>query len=289
MRQLIINADGYGFTFGNNKGILESLPYQAIKSVSVNTNFPAVKEAVVLVRDFPSITIGVHWNLSVGRPVVGSKNVPSLVNKQGEFLNRGLPRRALLQKLRYDEMRAELKGQAMVLFDMGLKVTHWDSHQSRHVYPGFMKAAIEVARELGLRGARPNNYFKPFDPPRLVHTMTHYLRNPARIITHFLGVLRTMQLRQAGFLLPDYRVDIRTLGYGSEYRLDAWAKAFTQMPSGTGCIAVHPGYPDDVLRKYAVMTDSRLRELDLFKGDRLAEQARTAGVKLVGYEALSEQ
>ena len=44
MKRLIVNADGFGFTFGNNRAILEVLEHGFVRSVSVNVTWPAVRE-----------------------------------------------------------------------------------------------------------------------------------------------------------------------------------------------------------------------------------------------------
>ena len=49
-KKLIVNADGFGFTFGNNKGILETLEVGIVRSISTNVNFPAVEEIHKVVR-----------------------------------------------------------------------------------------------------------------------------------------------------------------------------------------------------------------------------------------------
>jgi predicted glycoside hydrolase/deacetylase ChbG (UPF0249 family) len=69
-RRLIVNADGFGFTSGNNRGILECLPAGLVRSVSVNANFPSVREVVEL-RRFPDISVGIHFDTWWG-PMVSS-------------------------------------------------------------------------------------------------------------------------------------------------------------------------------------------------------------------------
>ena len=286
MKKLIVNADGFGFTFGNNKAIFEILPRGFVKSVSVNVTWEAVKETPILARDFPHVTIGIHWNLSVGPPICDPKEIPSLVGTNGEFHNQDFPRRALKHQLNIEEMKRELRAQAKVLLDMGVPITHWDSHQSRHIYPGFFEAAIEVAKELGIMNARSNRYFLPFHKPRWLHRAMYYTRKPIRIITHWLGARKMKYFIQAGMRVPDYRVGIVTLGEGAEYRPDAWREMLSQLPEGISEIACHPGYPDDVLRKYSSMIESRYKELQFLKSDIPSRLAEEAGVESVSFAAL---
>ncbi len=48
---LIINADGYGFTRGINRGIEEAVERGVITSISVNANFEAAEDLPRFVRN----------------------------------------------------------------------------------------------------------------------------------------------------------------------------------------------------------------------------------------------
>lgn len=286
MRTLILNADGFGFTFGNNRAILEVLERGFVRSVSVNVTWPAVDEVQTLVRNFPHVTVGIHWNVSVGPSILPASEIPSLIGPNGEFHANQFNRMALRGKLDVHEIERELSAQTAVLRDKGITLSHWDSHASKHVFPGYFEAALAVARREGLFKARPNRYFMPFHHPRWRNRLAYRLRHPSRLLTHYLGNRKTVRMRRSGMAMPDYRLVIRTLGAGAEYRLDAWQEAFDQLPDGLGLIAIHPGYPDETLRKYSGMTETRLRELELFRSDAIADAARDAGIESVSYQAV---
>ena len=85
-KKLIVNADGFGFTFGNNKGILETLEAGIVRSISTNVNFPAVEEIHKVAENFPHVSIGIHLNLTAGRPVSKPESILSLLDENGEAL-----------------------------------------------------------------------------------------------------------------------------------------------------------------------------------------------------------
>jgi predicted glycoside hydrolase/deacetylase ChbG (UPF0249 family) len=72
--------------------------------------------------------IGLHLNLTAGRPVLPPEQVPHLVGASGAFL----PFEAFLRHL-FDaplpEIRAEINAQARLLSDCGLTFDHIDYHQ----------------------------------------------------------------------------------------------------------------------------------------------------------------
>lgn len=288
MRRLIVNADGFGFTFGNNRAILEVLRHGFIRSVSVNVTWPAVKEVPLLVRNFPEVSIGVHLNLSVGPPVLPPAEIPSLVGQDGLFHGSDFIRRARKHLLDVGEMKRELRAQIGVLRDLGAGITHWDSHQGRHMYPGFFRAAVEVAVEEGIPASRSHNYFLILPRGgRMMGRLRYYLRNPRRIISHRVSAARTRAVRRAGIRLADYRLVMVPLGPGAVYRPECWQLLLEQVPEGLSFVECHPGYVDEDLRRYSTMLESRERERELFDDPHWLERAAQVGVEVVSCHVLA--
>ena len=66
VKHLIVNADGYGFTTGVNRGIEETVERGIVTSISANANCTAIEDLPSFVERFPHVSVGVHLN-----PVVG--------------------------------------------------------------------------------------------------------------------------------------------------------------------------------------------------------------------------
>jgi len=137
-RRLIVNADGFGFTEGVNRGILETFACGVVQSTSVLANFPPIEELPELHRRFPEVSVGVHLNLSVGRPVLDASQIPTLVGSDGRF-RPDLVRALLRGRIRSAEMKAELTAQIRRILDLGVSPTHIDGHQNKHLYPPFFR------------------------------------------------------------------------------------------------------------------------------------------------------
>jgi len=288
VKRLIVNADGFGFTFGNNRAILEVLEHGFVRSVSVNVTWPAVKEVSVLVRQFPHVSVGIHLNLSVGPPILPAKEIPSLVGANGEFL--GAPefrRRSLRRQFDVGEMKRELRSQIARLRYLGVRVSHWDSHQGQHLYPGFFEAVLAVARAEGILASRTHRYYLIVPPgPRLRGVAVFYLRNPRQVVTHALAAQRMRTVRRAGIRLPDHRLVLAPLGPAAVYQPEAWNLLLSQAPEGLNFVECHPGYVDDDLRKFSTLLESRERERELFSDPLWGKRAAAAGVEVVSYHAL---
>ena len=287
MKRLIVNAAGFGFTFGNNKGILEALPYGLIKSVSVNVTWPAVEEVTRLARDFPDVSIGLHWNLSVGPPVCDPKAIPSLVGSNGEFFADEFPRRCMKRLFDLEDMKRELRAQARKLRDTGVKILHWATHQSRFLYPQFYEAARDVALEMGLLVVRtPYNYLAMPPGPRWLRLAQYYRRRPSQVYTHWVGSRKAKTLKKLGFRMADYALVLASWGPKAVGNMEAWKDQLRRLPDGVGVTVCHPGHPDETLRKYSVVIDSRKEESTLFSSDALTRCAQESGIELVSHAVL---
>ena len=287
MKRLIVNADGFGFTFGNNRAILEVLEHGFIRSISVNVTWPAVEQVPTLVHNFPHVSIGVHLNLSVGPSILPAAQIPSLVNASGEFHGTDFIRLARRRALDVDEMRQELRAQIDVLRQAGVTINHWDSHQGRHMYPGFFQAALDVTREAGIRISRPYNYYLITPPgPRLLGLARYALAHPRTILTHRLAAWRTRVMRRAGVQLPDCRLLFAGL---ADFDSRSWQLMLQQLPQGTSFVVCHPGYVDDQLKQYATWTDKREREREMFADPGWCDRARAAGVEIVDHCVVAEE
>jgi len=286
-KRLIINADGYGFTYGNNRAILEVLEKGFVQSVSVNVTWPAVEQVKILVSDFPHISIGIHLNLSVGPSVLPAEEIPSLVTSSGEFHGSNFPRLACRGKLNPDEMRWELAAQVDKLRDLGVQITHWDSHQGRHLYPGFFEAVLEVAKEKGIRATRTHSYYilTP-QKNRLKSISKYYLKHPRNVITHSIAAYRMYCVRHAGFVMPDRRLVIGGLGAGAAYSSESWEVLLHEMPQGLNFIECHPGYIDDDLLRYSRLVASREKEREMFCNHDWLSKAKEFMVDIVNYRVL---
>lgn len=283
-RRLIVNADGFGFTAGNNRAILETLAAGVVRSISVTANFPAVEEVARVVRDHPRVSIGVHFNLAVGRPVLGPADVPSLVDRDGRLLDRALARALLTGRIRRDDIRRELRAQIEVLRSLGATLTHWDGHRNQHLLPRFFEVAMGVAREAGIERVRTNRHHLFTGGASVLPAIRHYLRRPDRLARHVLTAAWMTRARRAGFRMADRMVTPVRAGPGT-WKTDRamWESLFRLLPPGTSEIYCHPGYPDETLRAHARYVEEREAEARVLSDPTLAEEAARHGVELISF------
>ena len=144
-KYLIVNADGYGFTRGINRGIEAATERGIITSISVNSNYEGIDELPAFAARFPQVSVGVHLNPVVGPPVADPAAIPTLLGPDGEFLGgREFTRRLLARKIEKSELKHELRLQVERVRDMGIPISHLDSHQNRHLYPRYFGVFLEL-------------------------------------------------------------------------------------------------------------------------------------------------
>lgn len=286
-RSLIINADGFGFTFGNNRGILEVMETGIVRSVSVNANFSAVEQVPELLDRFPDASVGIHFNLSVGPCVSNPKDIPDLVDDQGHFLGSEFPRKTLKGLIPQEQLLRELTAQVERLVSFRVKLTHWDSHQNQHLYPPFFRAALEVAKKSGIERMRAHrHYLFGVGRFRKLRVISHLSTHPRRALTYATTSIMMRHACSAGMKMADQLITVGLLDEYRKYQKEFWLELFKHLPTGTSEIYCHPGYPDEELAQNAKYIEERFEELNVLKDPDLIKCAEKAGVQLISFHEL---
>ena len=66
---LIVNADDFGLSKGQNYGIIEACRRGVVTSTTALVNGEAVEHAAQLSRDVPELGVGMHFVLTLGMPL----------------------------------------------------------------------------------------------------------------------------------------------------------------------------------------------------------------------------
>jgi predicted glycoside hydrolase/deacetylase ChbG (UPF0249 family) len=141
-RRLIVNADDFGLTAGVSQGILRAHREGLVTSTTVLASLPAQPELDSLAAA-SALGLGLHFNLTWGRPVSPPETVPSLVGADGRF---GRDLAALQARARPEDVRREGDAQIEAFARrFGRSPTHLDSHHHVHRVPGVMDAVVDVA------------------------------------------------------------------------------------------------------------------------------------------------
>ena len=129
---LIVNADDFGMSKGQNYGIVESYNNGIVTSTTAMVTSPYALHAAELSQKNPGLGVGLHLVLTYGRPLTAMK---SLVNETGE-LGKWLWGYAEKGMLEPAEIAVELNAQFEKFIEVfGRVPTHLDSHHFVHMLP----------------------------------------------------------------------------------------------------------------------------------------------------------
>lgn len=84
MKKILIRADDLGYSRSVNFGIFDSVHNGIVNNVGVMVNMPSTRMGLDLLKN-EDIDLGMHTNISNGKPVLPAKDIPSLVDKEGNF------------------------------------------------------------------------------------------------------------------------------------------------------------------------------------------------------------
>ena len=280
-KQLIITGDDYGLCASVNEAIEECLAAGTMGATCVMTNMPACDQAATLRRKFPRSSIGLHWNISQGRPLLGAAAVPSLVDGTGQFAGT-LRRRWLTARVNRDEVRAELIAQYERFRALAGPADFWNTHQNVHVYPGLFQFFVALGTELGITAMRSH---ERFTLPARGSTTSFHARHPAYWLKGHIIRRWSSEARATGVRMPDGRLYL--FGYQpGNYTLAVLLERVDWRNVGAAVeLVIHPAKSVDT-RLFGGLTDSRLREYETFRNPRLVNRVKQAGVRLVGFNAL---
>jgi len=153
---LIVNADDFGLAAGVNQGVAEAFDRGIVRSASLLAGGGFAEDAARIARERPGLGVGVHLALTQVQPVLAAAKLSGLL-AGGQLMPAGprhlLPR-LLTGKIQKAEIIGEYSAQVEKVMDLGVKITHLDSHQHLNLLPVVREAFVEVARKYSIRRMR---------------------------------------------------------------------------------------------------------------------------------------
>jgi chitin disaccharide deacetylase len=288
MKDLILNADDFGYTIGVNEGIIRAHRDGILTSATLMANGPAFDDAVKRAKANPNLGVGCHLVLTGGFSVAPKEEIPSLADREGRLPESlaALVARVSLGSVRTLEMERELRAQLEKIRRAGIELTHVDTHKHTHVHPRVMGAIGRVAGEFGITRVR-NPIENLGDSWRMARSENSGLLQhmAASLAVRAVGSWFDAISRRYGLRSPDHFLGLAATGHLSAAAL---CRLIDTVPEGRTEIMLHPGISDAELAQ----TGSRLQQQRQTELDGLlAEEARRAveanGVHLISYRELN--
>jgi predicted glycoside hydrolase/deacetylase ChbG (UPF0249 family) len=173
-RGLVLHADDFGMSEAVSRGIVQGFTHGLLTSTSILANGPACDFALAQWRDLqarksrgdlPSLEkrrrlhdstapfdLGIHLNLTEGRPLTGDRYPRQLLDRDGRFPGvLAVAGRLLLSGSRFhDALDQELSAQIELLLDRGIAPTHLNAHQYVDMLPAVAAVLPDLLRRYAI-------------------------------------------------------------------------------------------------------------------------------------------
>lgn len=264
-RRLIVNADDYGHTPGVSAGIRQAHLEGIVTATTVLANRPGALDAIRVARHrTPDLGLGVHLNLTSGRPCSPPESISSLVDAEGLFLR---PEVHLSEPHRVDRRQAEIEWRAQIetFLQSGARLDHLDSHH--HIAasrPDLWDLCLDLAREFGcgvrlpvLPEPAPPDEVRLFTLDEALQRLSHkYAPHPDAFVEHF---------------------------YGDKATLENLQSILRGLEPGITELMTHPGQADQELLSTSVYAREREAELTLLTDPGVRQTIEREGILLTTF------
>lgn len=270
-RRLIVTADDLGLTDGVCHAVHRAHVDGIVTSTSLLAVGRAFDTAATMLRDTPTLDLGVHLAL-VGEdpPLLSAREVPTLVQAGGGFplSYRTVVARGLAGRIDPDDVRRELSAQLDRVLGLGLPVTHVDTHQHTHLWPSIARVVTELAVARAIPAVRL---------PRSRR------RGPVGLGVNLLAGRLARRLDTAGLATTD---DYAGLDESLAMDLAAFDRALGAIVRRPGAVAeinLHPGESGDPQAHRFGWSSHWAAELELATDPRAAALVARHGLRLGGF------
>jgi len=264
MKRLIINGDDYGYNPEKSEGILKAHTEGILTSTTLMVNIVSKQEIDSLSQHEKTLGVGLHLNLTRGKPVSLPEEVPTLINEKGEMFRPAVWTRQAWNDFgnmkNAAEVELEFNNQLKKFKELlGANPTHLDSHHfitsHKKIFPLLMKIAEE--NEIPVR------------LPAWIKSKSDYL------IDHSLAKNLTSACKTTDHAIFDFFCE-------KQNPLEELEKAIKSLKEGTTEMMFHPSTfkMDDEKTVYGKI------DLDLLTNKTIKELIKKEGIQLTNYKNL---
>lgn len=277
MKKLIITADDYGMSPAVNQAIDEGISAGLITSTNVMMNMPVCNEAVRL-KD-TGASVGLHWVLSCGKPVLPRERIPSLVAENGEFYAYPVFRERYRKGLiREEDIKSELLAQFERYVSLMGEPDYWNTHENVHVDFRIYALFVDFAAQLGIRRMRSHQrIYVPAKDNSSDRSLMWRLTEPvkSRMLNCWQG-----NAHKKGIASPEGL--IVTLNCTDTDRPEYVFPNIRWGRHEIGEFVIHPAVECDS-PYFGKISDKRIREYRLFTAESTKKALHDCGIELVTY------
>ena len=155
--KLLTQGDDFGFTKAVTLGIIDAIENGVLKNTGLFANMPTAVMAAAYIRNCDHACFGIDFNIVSGPSVSDPKDVPHLVDENGQFIRSGArlkderfkTKEGRIEMFPYEEVYAELKAQyERFILLTGKKPGYLHGHSLSH--ENYDRAIHQLSEETGI-------------------------------------------------------------------------------------------------------------------------------------------
>ena len=155
MQKIIVTADDYGMCDEVDRAINAGIENGFITTTNVMLNMATLSDAADLRTRYPSLSVGIHWNVTTGKPISDSKTIPSLVDETGTFWPIGTFKKKYHKgEIVSTDLEKELEAQYSLFEKTCGKPDYWNTHENSSLETKAYKVFEKVAVRHGIPATR---------------------------------------------------------------------------------------------------------------------------------------
>jgi len=279
MKRLIINADDCGVSQEVNEAIGKCFAEGRITGTSIISVSRYFSQAVMVLRDIGKTEVGVHLTLTGDfLPADGDGKEKTSMAVSGEVFPRDYRSLAFLYvcgRVSREHVYEEFKAQIRKVADSELQVTHLDSHEHIHMFPGILEVTLDLAREFSIPYVRI-----PVEPAGVI-TASFKVKDLARYTAlRTMSAMNVKKIKDASIKSND-----AFLGHFHSGRItdNIFCRMIDRLKPGITEAAFHPAFFDEKTSYGHSGQKNAAMEFDVLMNGRWKDRANELGVELVSH------
>lgn len=275
-KKLIVTADDYGMCETVNQAIEECIENGIVLSTNVMVNLEYAWDAKLLRDKYPNISLGLHWNLTVGKPITDE---PSLTQENGEFFNRDeLMNRIKKGLITKEVVIKELIAQYQRFIDICGKPDYWNTHENLHV--NFLLFDLFFNTAINLEIEKMRNHQRVFVKPTNGYTTSIKWRllNPLKGLV--LEVWRS-KAEKLGTYMPDGLLVFHN--ENEKFQLTSHLDNIKWHKANIAELVIHPAISGSH-KYFGEVTNKRVKEYKYFSDINLVKDLNDKKIKVCSYK-----
>ncbi len=279
MKNLIVNSDDFGRHELINRAVEKALKEGCLRSATIMAGGIAFDDAVDVAKKNPKLGVGIHFTLANGFPVLPPKEIPTLVDEDGNFFENYVVflKKYLQGKVSTEEIRSELAAQLEKIHRADLKLTHFDSHQHLHHIPGIIEICLDLAEDAKISAMRVSET-KIFDGE--LDSIGKFV---GRLGLGSLAKFAAYKAHKKNFATPEHFTGIVA---GEAVDENFLSKLLDKLEDGATEIMLHPGTDNKILQKYCDWEHDFEGELAAVTSPKILQKLEEKNISAINFSAL---